>query len=59
MPIERFTNSSTSSVNGGIAYRRPNFGVMTLFGTYSHTNFPDRDGLLPAIGLPPRSGRDL
>ena len=49
--IEQFTNSKTFSVSGGIGYRRPVLGSISLFGSYSHTDYPDRSGALSlAVG---------
>ena len=45
-PIQRFTNARTFSASGGLAYRRPTFGALSVFGSYSRTDYPDRAGLI-------------
>lgn len=52
-PIQRFTNAQTFSGSAGLAYRRPTFGSLSLFGSYSHTDYPDRSALFgfPTAGV--------
>jgi hypothetical protein len=35
-------NANTTAVSAGLAYRRPALGSLSLFGSYSSTDFPDR-----------------
>ena len=48
-PIQSFTNARTFSGSAGLAYRRPTFGSLSLFGSYSHTDYPDRSGLIALL----------
>ena len=48
--IERFTNAQTFSGSGGLTYQRPVLGSVRVFGAYSHTDYPDRAGLVALIG---------
>ena len=41
--------SRTFSLNGGVAYRRPSFGSLSLFGSYSKTNFDAPTNLPPGV----------
>jgi hypothetical protein len=39
----RASDFDTFTVSAGIAYRRPSLGEIALLGSYSQTDFPDRD----------------
>ena len=41
-PLQRFTDAQTFSGSAGLAYRRPTFGSLSVFGSYSHTDYPNR-----------------
>lgn len=51
-PQESQADSRTLSSHFGVAYNRPTFGSLTLFGQYATTDFPSRTTL---PGLPPIS----
>lgn len=40
-PLEQSADSNILSVNGSLAYRRPSFGSLALFGSYSAATFPN------------------
>ncbi len=43
-------NSNTFAANAGLGYRRPTFGTLSLFGSYTQAAFPNR--ILPIPGNP-------
>lgn len=45
------TNSATDSYRASLAYVRPSFGSLSVYGNYAVSNYTDRVPLLP--GLPP------
>lgn len=52
-PLERGVNVNSFSTQDGIAYRRPSFGSLTLFGAYSKTSYPERSPFDILFHLPP------
>ncbi len=49
---QSFTNAQTFSGSSGVEYRRPSLGSISLFGAYSHTDYPDRAGLAALLMIP-------
>lgn len=47
--IRRFSDYYSTSYSAGIAYARPRFGELTVFGRYDTTTFPNRANL-PGFG---------
>lgn len=47
--VQSYLNARTFSGSAGLAYRRPTFGSVSLFGAFSKTNYPNRAGF-PGIG---------
>ncbi len=48
--VRQISNYSATSVQAGVAYARPTFGLLTLFGTYSTTSFPNRSSIVGLAG---------
>jgi hypothetical protein len=48
-PVQRYVDAQTFSGSAGLTYQRPVLGSVRLFGAYSHTDYPNRRGL---IGFP-------
>ncbi|KQR88059.1 outer membrane beta-barrel protein [Sphingomonas sp. Leaf343] len=51
--IRRISDYSSTSAQAGLSYSRPTFGLLTLFGSYSTTSFPNRSSI---VGLPDSDG---
>lgn len=48
--LRRISDYNSTALTGGVAYARPSFGLLTLFGSYSTTQFPNRSNFLGASG---------
>ncbi len=40
--VRKFSDVNVTAIEGGVAYARPTFGLLTLFGNYRDTSFPNR-----------------
>lgn len=57
--LRRIADYNQTTFTGGVAYAQPSFGLLTLFGTYSTTEFPNRSafaGLSGDDGFKSRGG---
>jgi hypothetical protein len=48
--VRRISDYNSTSAQAGLAYSRPTFGLLTLFGSYSTTSFPNRSTLVGLAG---------
>jgi hypothetical protein len=55
-PIERLIDAQTFSGSAGLAYQRPILGSVRVFGAFSQTNYPNRDGLVGVEGASVATG---
>ncbi|MEO9213187.1 MAG: hypothetical protein ABI242_08600, partial [Caulobacteraceae bacterium] len=48
---QSFSNSNSTTASGGLAYRRPTFGSLSVFGQYTTTTYPNRGNLIGFPGI--------